>query len=178
MHIWGADEQGWSLQTTLLGSGYLVPNLKKGDDSLAFDHDDHGQLKQTNTHTHTHTHTHRKTTDFVVVPIEDTEHDSISEPAKSPIRTDLSEQRLGDVQRSLFEETSIPLPGTPIPASDDEGHHVSVTYKPTRGGSGHLTLNVDIDQSSETVPDSPSSSQSFSSRGSTKSTDILLPKEK
>ena len=110
----------------------------------------------------------------MVVPIEDTEQSgSTSEPARSPVRTDLTKQRPSDTQDRLFEETSIPLPGTPT--SDYEGH-VSVTYKPgKRSESGQLVLNMDGDQSPE--PDSPNSSRSFSSRGSTKSTDVLLPKE-
>ena len=73
-------------------------------------------------------------------------------------------------KKYIVNETSIPLPGTPT--SDDEAEHLSV-IRPGKGGQ--LALSMDSDPLHEAVPDSPSSNQSFSSRSSTKSTDVLLP---
>ena len=122
----------------------------------------------------------RRTTDFcVVVPIEeDLEEDSGSSvPAQPPVRKDMAKRHSSGSNRDSrkltvdMEEVSVPLPGTPT--SDDEQGPPPSSQASSRL-SGQLVLNLDIEQSHDS-PDSPVSSHSFSSRGSTKSTDVLLP---
>lgn len=120
----------------------------------------------------------RRTTEFcVVVPIEeDLEEDGGSSvPAQPPVRTDMakrhSSEGRGDSRKVTvdMEEVSVPLPGTPTSDDDEQGPPPSSSRL-----SGQLVLNLDVEQSHDS-PDSPVSSHSFSSRGSTKSTDVLLP---
>ena len=125
-----------------------------------------------------------RTTEFcVVVPIEDSgEHTSSSiAPAKPPVRTDMTKKNQQEKNCVVVDETSIPLPGTPTNDFDDEERSGSVSHTSikSRETVGQLALNIDVERSQEhVIPDSPRSSESFSSRGSTKSTDVLLPTEK
>ena len=121
---------------------------------------------------------HRATTEFcVVVPIEeeDIEESGCSLPAEPPVRTQMGKRRSagggrdGQTHTVDIEEVNVPLPGTPTSDNAQEVPPTSSSLK----GSGQL----DIEQSHDS-PDSPVSSLSFSSRGSTKSTDILLPADK
>ena len=134
---------------------------------------------------HLRAHTHsplRRTTEFcVVVPIEeDLEEDSGSSlPAQPPVRKDMAKRRSSGSNRDSqkmtvvdVEEASIPLPGTPTSDDDEQGPPPS--SQASSRLSGKLVLNLDVEQSNDS-PDSPVSSHSFSSRGSTKSTDVLLP---
>ena len=127
-----------------------------------------------------------RTTQFcVVVPIEDSEYTpSSTAPVKSPIRIDMTknyQKRDEEKDCVMVNEMSIPLPGTPTNDHDNEENSGSASHvsAKSRETIGQLVLNMDDEQSQESVtPDSPRSSESFSSRGSTKSTDVLLPKEK
>ena len=76
---------------------------------------------------------------------------------------------------------SIPLPGTPTNDRGDEEGSGSASHKSAKSREAleQLALNMDVEQAQENViPDSTRSSESFSSRSSTKSTDVLLPTEK
>ena len=119
----------------------------------------------------------RVTTDFCVVPIEeDSEQTGSSEPAKPPVRTDMAKRRTSDHQKMYeVDEKNIPLPGTP---TEDDEQHFSLSHSGSKSpGSGQLALNIDSNHNMQ-APDSPTSSESFSSRVSMKSTDELLPNEK
>lgn len=119
-----------------------------------------------------------RTTDFCVVPIEDSEYTPSSiAPAKSPVRTDMTKKQDNKEDCVMVDKMSIPLPGTPT--NDHEGEEGSGSQKSSRSREtiGQLALNIDNGDLSQenAIPDSPRSSESFSSRGSTKSTDVLLP---
>lgn len=123
-----------------------------------------------------------RTTEFsVVIPIEeDAEFSPTSRtPTKSPVRTDTMKTTEESEEKDsavVVDEMSIPLPGTPTNDCNDGEHCGDASERET---VERLALNLDVEHPQDTViPDSPRSSQSFSSRGSTKSTDVLLPMEK
>ena len=123
----------------------------------------------------------------MVVPIEDSEYTPSSVvPEKSPVRTDMTKehQKQQDEEKSdcvVVDEMSIPLPGTPTNDREgEEGGSSASRDNKSAKSRAQLVLNMDGGEVSQEnmIPDSPRSSESFSSRGSTRSTDILLPKEK
>ena len=118
-----------------------------------------------------------------MVPIEDSEYTPSSiAPVKSPVRTDMTKKQDNEEKDCVMvDKMSIPLPGTPTNDHEGEEGGGSQQKSPrSRETVGHLALNIDSGDSSQenAIPDSPKSSESFSSRGSTKSTDVLLPREK